>query len=164
MCGIAGEIHSNQGSASSSTAQLARLRHRGPDAEGVFESPGAWIGQTRLAIIDLERGDPPITNEDEAIGVALNGEIYNSGELRAALIREGHRFSSDGDTQVLAHRAEFHEPAALATRLEGMFAFAIWDQRRRRLILGRDRFGKKPLYYWHDGERLVFASEIKSLL
>jgi asparagine synthase (glutamine-hydrolysing) len=164
MCGIAGEIHSGDPGAPSTSAQLARLRHRGPDAEGIFESAGGWIGQTRLAIIDLDRGDPPISNEDDTIGVALNGEIYNYQTLRASLIREGHRFGSDGDTEVLAHLAEDVEPAALASRLEGMFAFAIWDQRRRRLVLGRDRFGKKPLYYWHSGGRLVFASEIKSLL
>lgn len=164
MCGIAGEICPGERDASSSAAQLARLRHRGPDAEGVFESPGGWIGQTRLAIIDLERGDPPITNEDGTIGVALNGEIYNYQELRASLASEGHRFGSDGDTEVLAHLAEALEPVPLAAGVEGMFAFAIFDGRRRRLILARDRFGKKPLYYWHLGDHLVFASEIKALL
>lgn len=164
MCGIAGEIGVGFDDASTVSVQLAMLRHRGPDAEGAFETANGWVGQTRLAIIDLERGDPPIANEDGTIGVALNGEIYNYRELRAGLIREGHRFSSDGDTEVLAHLAEALEPVALASRVEGMFAFAIWDQRRRRLLLGRDRFGKKPLYYWHDGDQLVFASEIKSVL
>ncbi len=164
MCGIAGELHPSERDPSARTSQLDRLRHRGPDAEGIFESDGAWIGQTRLAIIDLERGDPPISNEDGTIGVALNGEIYNYDELRSALVRDGHRFGSDGDTEVLAHLAESLEPSALASRVEGMFAFAVWDRRRRRLVLARDRFGKKPLYYWHHGDRLVFASEIKSLL
>jgi asparagine synthase (glutamine-hydrolysing) len=164
VCGIAGEFGNVGAGSETASAQLARLRHRGPDAEGVFAGPGGWIGQTRLAIIDLDRGDPPITNEDATVGVALNGEIYNFRDLRAGLIREGHRFKSEGDTEVLAHLAEDLDPVSLATRLEGMFAFAIWDQRRRRLVLGRDRFGKKPLYYWHDGERLVFASEIKALI
>jgi asparagine synthase (glutamine-hydrolysing) len=165
VCGIAGEVGAfDEGGSASAAAQLAALRHRGPDAEGISEHPGAWIGQTRLAIIDLQCGDPPITNEDGTIGVALNGEIYNYRALRAELRRDGHHFGSDGDTEVLAHLAEDLDPMAIATRLEGMFAFAIWDERRRRLILGRDRFGKKPLYYWHEGDRLVFGSEIKALL
>ncbi len=164
MCGIAGEVHAGEPDSSTAAAQLARLRHRGPDAEGAFEGQGGWIGQTRLAIIDLERGDPPIANEDGTIGVSLNGEIYNYRELRTALTGKGHRFASDGDTEVIAHLAEECEPVDLATRLEGMFVFAIWDQRRQRLVLGRDRFGKKPLYYWHEGGPLVFGSEIKSLL
>jgi asparagine synthase (glutamine-hydrolysing) len=164
MCGIAGEICGLSDGVANVSAQLAALRHRGPDAEGAFERAGAWIGQTRLAIIDLQHGDPPIANEDGSIGVALNGEIYNYRELRAELRAHGHVLRTDGDTEVIAHLAEELEPVALATRLEGMFAFAAWDERQRRLVLGRDRFGKKPLYYWHDAERFVFGSEIKSLL
>jgi asparagine synthase (glutamine-hydrolysing) len=164
MCGIAGEIGAPDGGASSAPSQLGCLRHRGPDAEGVFEAAGGWVGQTRLAIIDLQHGDPPISNEDGTIGVALNGEIYNYRELRSELRRSGHRLATEGDTEVIAHLAEAHDPVAVARRLEGMFAFAIWDQRRGRLVLGRDRFGKKPLYYWHQGGHLVFGSEIKSLL
>jgi asparagine synthase (glutamine-hydrolysing) len=165
MCGIAGEIYAvRDGGSNTAEQQLAAMRHRGPDAEGAFEREGAWIGQTRLAIIDLQHGDPPITSEDGAIGVALNGEIYNYRELRDDLRSRGHSFRSDGDTEVIAHLAEELDPVGLAARLEGMFAFAVWDAGRQRLILGRDRFGKKPLYYWHDSGRLVFASEIKSLL
>jgi asparagine synthase (glutamine-hydrolysing) len=164
MCGIAGEIHSGAGNASTVRAQLAQLRHRGPDAEGAFERAHGWVGQTRLAIIDLQRGDPPISNEDGRVGVALNGEIYNYRELRAALRADGHSFATDGDTEVIAHLVEDFDPGVVARRLEGMFAFAAWDERRERLILGRDRFGKKPLYYWHDDDALVFASEIKALL
>ena len=164
MCGIAGEIRVTAGGAWSIREQLAQLRHRGPDAEGAFECDTAWVGQTRLAIIDLERGDPPIANEDGTIGVALNGEVYNFRELRSSLRSHGHVFGSAGDTEVLAHLMEDLQPVELARRLEGMFAFAIWDDRRKHLVLGRDRFGKKPLYYWRDSERLVFASEIKSLL
>ncbi len=163
MCGIAGEIRARGGGSSSVSAQLAQLRHRGPDAEGAFEWADGWIGQTRLAIIDLQHGDPPITNEDRTVGVALNGEIYNYRQLRGSLRADGHAFSTEGDTEVIAHLMEDLDPVALATRLEGMFAFAAWDERRQRLVLGRDRFGKKPLYYWHDGDRLVFASELKAL-
>ena len=164
MCGIAGEIRAPDRPPASVGAQLGLLQHRGPDAQGAFESPEGWIGQTRLSIIDLEHGDPPIANEDETIGVALNGEIYNYRELRSTLRADGHVFRTDGDTEVLAHLAETVDPVTLATRLEGMFAFASWDRRRKLLVLGRDRFGKKPLYYWHDGDHLVFASEIKALL
>ncbi len=122
------------------------------------------IGQTRLAVIDLQTGDPPIRNEDGAITVALNGEIYNFRELRARLSDAGHTLATRGDTEVLAHLAEDRPPVELARELDGMFAFAVWDARRRRLILGRDRLGKKPLYYWTDGRSLVFGSEIKAVL
>src|SRR5213082_845463 len=140
MCGIAGEIHPVGDVAPRVRDQLAALRHRGPDSEGAFESARAWVGQTRLAIIDLQRGDPPIANEDETVGVALNGEIYNYRELHASLVGAGHVFGSDGDTEVIVHLAEDSDPVSLARRLEGMFAFAVWDQSRERLILGRDRF------------------------
>jgi len=122
------------------------------------------IGQNRLSIIDLVEGNPPITNEDETIGVALNGEIYNFLELREQLLRAGHRFASRGDTEVIAHLAEDHAAPALARKLDGMFAFAVWDRRREKLVLGRDRLGKKPLYYWSASGTFVFASEIKGVL
>jgi asparagine synthase (glutamine-hydrolysing) len=115
-------------------------------------------------VIDLETGDPPIRNEDGTVAVALNGEIYNFRQLRSELRRQGHRFTSQGDTEVLAHLAEELEPINLARALDGMFAFAIWDAQRSRLVLGRDRFGKKPLYYWSDRSGLVFGSEIKAVL
>jgi asparagine synthase (glutamine-hydrolysing) len=164
MCGIAGELRPSDERSEHIAGQLECLRHRGPDAEGAFECPRAWVGQTRLSVIDLERGDPPIANEDSTVGVALNGEIYNYRELRRALREQGHVFSTEGDTEVIAHLAEDLEPVELATSLDGMFAFAVWDERRGRLVLGRDRFGKKPLYYWTDGSRVVFGSEIKSVL
>jgi asparagine synthase (glutamine-hydrolysing) len=145
-------------------AQLACQRHRGPDAQGTFvHGPGA-IGQNRLSIIDVEHGDPPLTSEDGMIGAVLNGEIYNFGELRDQLEQDGHRLATRCDTEVLAHLAEDLGVAELARRLDGMFAFAIWDRRRERLMLGRDRFGKKPLYYWSSPDTLVFASEIKGVL
>lgn len=164
MCGIAGEIRRTGDASGHIDGEVRCLSHRGPDAQGVFERGRGWIGQTRLAIIDLYTGDPPITSEDRSIGVALNGEIYNYRELRARLARDGHTLATEGDTEVIAHLAEDLEPADLADSLDGMFAFAVWDERRGRLVLGRDRLGKKPLYYWTDGDRLVFGSEIKSLL
>jgi asparagine synthase (glutamine-hydrolysing) len=144
--------------------QLAAQRHRGPDAEGWFDGGCAVVAQNRLSIIDLNTGDPPMTNEDRTIGAVLNGEIYNFAALREALGRRGHRFSSSGDTEVLAHLAEESDACGLARQLDGMFAFAVWCSNDQRLLLGRDRMGKKPLYYWHGGDTFVFGSEIKGLL
>lgn len=162
MCGIAGVVGEDT-SESVVRAQLRLLEHRGPDASGVFASGPGVIGQTRLAVIDLVTGDPPITSRDGAIGAVLNGEIYNYRELRKDLLGAGHALSTEGDTEVLAHLAEDLGPVELARRVDGMFAFALWDARRGRLVLGRDRLGKKPLYYWWNGTRLAFASEIKAL-
>jgi asparagine synthase (glutamine-hydrolysing) len=165
MCGIAGVITRDPHDHGSVVdGQLAVLDHRGPDAHGRFEAGCATIGQTRLAIIDLVTGDPPITNEDRSVVAVLNGEIYNYRQLREELARSGHTFASHGDTEVIAHLAEDLPPVELARRLVGMFAFAVWDERRRRLVLGRDRVGKKPLYYWFCGGRLVFGTEIKAVL
>ena len=165
MCGIAGVVDA---SATNNRAaverQLRQLDHRGPDSWGVYVGEGAAIGQTRLAVIDLVTGDPPVTGEDGAVGVALNGEIYNFLGLREELRSHGHKLTTEGDTETIAHLAEELEPADVARRLDGMFAFAVWDDRRRRLVLGRDRLGKKPLFYWHDSGRLVFGSEIKAVL
>lgn len=145
-------------------SQLRVLEHRGPDAAGVFARGSGAIGQTRLSVIDLETGDPPLSNEDGAIGAVLNGEIYNFLTLGERLRSAGHILRTRGDTEVLCHLAEEMEAEPLAASLHGMFAFAIWDEPARRLTLGRDRLGKKPLYYWTDGQRFVFASEIKALL
>ncbi len=164
MCGIAGAVAFGAGPAGRADEQLSCMAHRGPDADGVFERGPGWVGQTRLSIIDLAHGDPPIANETGTIGVALNGEIYNFRELRAGLRARGHTLRTEGDTEVIAHLAEELEPVVLATALEGMFTIAAWDEPRGRLVLARDRFGKKPLYYFCDGQRLVFGSEIKSVL
>ncbi len=145
-------------------AQLAAQRHRGPDAQGWFEAGPAVIAQNRLSIIDLNTGDPPMTNESDTVGAVLNGEIYNFTALREELAKRGHRFSSTGDTEVLAHLAEESDASELARAIDGMFAFAVWRSTDNRLLLGRDRMGKKPLYYWHGGGTFVFASEIKGLL
>ncbi len=164
MCGIAGIAGFSLDEATV-LDQVGLLRHRGPDSYGLHAGSGAIVAQSRLAIIDLVTGDPPIANEDGAIGVAFNGEIYNFRALQHELRAGGHDLKTDGDTEVIAHLAEDHDPVALCRRLDGMFAFALWDETRRRLVLGRDRLGKKPLYYWQGpaGE-LVFASEIKAVL
>ena len=122
------------------------------------------VAQNRLSIIDLVQGDPPITNEDRTIGAVLNGEIYNFIELRERLLHAGHSFTSHGDTEVIVHLAEDHDAVTMARKLDGMFAFATWDHRRELLMLGRDRLGKKPLYYFSGGGTFVFASEIKGVL
>ena len=164
MCGIAGTLLLRGGDHRFPLeTALTALEHRGPDALGIHGVDGAAIGQTRLAIIDLVTGDPPITNEDGTVGVTLNGEIYNYRSLRGSLAGRGHQLATMGDTEVIAHLAEELEPVQLCQALDGMFAFALHDARRGRLILARDRFGKKPLYYWSDRERFVFGSELKAL-
>lgn len=165
MCGISGSVQARPDDvARAVTAQLAVQRHRGPDAEGHFARGRGVVAQNRLSIIDLVHGDPPVTNEDRTIGAVLNGEIYNFKRLRDELSQARHTLSTDGDTEVIAHLAEGHDAASVAQKLDGMFAFAIWDSRRERLVLGRDRVGKKPLYYWRSPELFVFASEIKGVL
>jgi len=141
----------------------AALEHRGPDSNGFYLSPDASLGFRRLSIIDLQTGDQPIANEDGALRVILNGEIYNYRALRAELERRGHRFSTASDVEAVVHLYE-DEGEALLGRLQGMFALALWDTRRKRLLLARDRLGIKPLYYRHDARRFVFASEAKVLL
>ena len=164
MCGIAGAVGGSP-DRDVLERQLRQLEHRGPDSWGVHMGSQGAVGQTRLAVIDLVTGDPPIANDDGTIGVVLNGEIYNFRELRAELLGRGHRLHTQGDTEVLAHLAEELEPVDLARRLEGMFAFAVWDETRQRLVLGRDRLGKKPLYYATTPQgTLVFGSEIKAVL
>jgi asparagine synthase (glutamine-hydrolysing) len=166
VCGIAGFVgRPDRAREMQIEAQLACQRHRGPDAQGAFVHGRGAIGQNRLSIIDVEHGDPPLASEDGMVGAVLNGEIYNFVELRGELERAGHRLATRCDTEVLAHLAEDLGAVDLARRLDGMFAFAIWDRRNERLILGRDRFGKKPLYYyWSSADTLVFASEIKGVL
>ncbi|TMK39834.1 MAG: asparagine synthase (glutamine-hydrolyzing) [Actinobacteria bacterium] len=166
MCGISGVVvRSGDLVHASIERQLALLQHRGPDAKGRFDAPGTVVAQTRLSIVDLSSGDPVIQNEDRSVGVLLNGEIYNFRQLREELHRHGHLFRSTGDTEVLAHLIEEEpDPVSLARRLDGMFAFALIDAGNRRVVLGRDRLGKKPLYYWYRDGRLVFASEIKAVL
>jgi asparagine synthase (glutamine-hydrolysing) len=163
MCGICGVVSAN-GSVDPErvAAMSATLVHRGPDSSGEFCEAAVGLAARRLSIIDLETGDQPIANEDGTLHVVQNGEIYNYRELRRELERAGHSFRTHGDTEVLLHLYEQHGDA-FAERLRGMFAIAIWDARRRRLVLARDRFGIKPLYYCDDGGELAFASELRAL-
>jgi asparagine synthase (glutamine-hydrolysing) len=140
----------------------ATLVHRGPDSAGEVVDGGAALAARRLSIIDLETGDQPIANEDATLHVVQNGELYNYRELRRELERAGHTFRTQGDTEVLLHLYEQHG-TGFAGRLRGMFAVAIWDAPRRRLVLARDRFGIKPLYYRHADGELAFASELRAL-
>jgi asparagine synthase (glutamine-hydrolysing) len=169
MCGIAGIVSfdGRPPGAAELAAMGDALRHRGPDTAGYHvdaaAAPAAGLVHRRLSIIDLSTAaDQPLGNEDGSVQVMLNGEIYNFRELRPGLAAR-HTFRSQGDTEVIAHLYEERGEEAIAA-LDGMFALAIWDAQRRRLVLARDHFGKKPLYYWHDARRLVFGSEIKALL
>lgn len=141
----------------------ARLTHRGPDSDGLFHEGGVALAMRRLSIIDLEHGDQPISGEDGSVSVVQNGEIYNYRELRRELEARGHRFATHSDTEVLVHLYEEHG-AGFVERLRGMFAIALWDAREQRLLLARDRFGIKPLYYRDVGGTLSFSSELKAML
>ena len=165
MCGIAGQVRVDGGRIAPELLQrmCAAIEHRGPDARGEFMADGVALGIQRLRVIDLETGDQPISNEDGTVVVVLNGEIYNYRELRNELESKGHRFATNGDTETIVHLYEEHGKDCVR-HLHGMFAFALWDARRRQLLIGRDRVGKKPLYYALDGERLSFASELQALL
>jgi asparagine synthase (glutamine-hydrolysing) len=166
MCGISGLVYTDPGHPVDRVLvrQLTTtMTHRGPDADGFFWGAGAALGHRRLSIIDLSTGDQPIYNEDGSRVVVFNGEIYNFREVRAELRGRGHRFATASDTEVIVHAWEEWGEGCVS-RLRGMFAIALWDKRRRQLLLARDRVGKKPLYYVHDGDRLLFASELKALL
>ena len=166
MCGIYG-IANLRGNSSRKEKLLARMGqrivHRGPDDEGHFVGEGVALGMRRLSIIDLAGGHQPIANEDKTLWVVCNGEIYNYKELRIELEKRGHVFRSQSDTEVIVHLYEEYG-LNLFRRLRGMFAIALWDSNRSRLILARDRLGKKPLYICRHSDRLVFASEMKSIL
>jgi asparagine synthase (glutamine-hydrolysing) len=165
MCGIAGIVNLVAGPPDRNIVQgmLDVMRHRGPDGEGIYSDPQAALGHVRLSIIDVEGSRQPLCNEDETVWVTFNGEIYNYRELRDELRGRGHRLQTQGDTETLVHLYEDYGPQ-MVDRLIGMFAFAIWDKKRRQLFLVRDRLGIKPLYYYRRGEEFVFASEIKAFL
>jgi asparagine synthase (glutamine-hydrolysing) len=166
MCGIYGLVALRDGADCDPgllDAMAKVTRHRGPDDEGRHVDGGLAMGMRRLSIIDLSSGHQPIANADETIWTVCNGEIYNFREIRRELQQRGVRFRTGSDTEVLVHLYQRHGPD-FVTRLLGMFAFAIWDAPRRRLLLGRDRLGIKPLYYIEHEGRLAFASEIKALL
>ncbi|MFH1507993.1 MAG: asparagine synthase (glutamine-hydrolyzing) [Candidatus Omnitrophota bacterium] len=161
MCGICGMV--GRPDKELVRKMTAALQHRGPDDEGYFIDTNAGLGIRRLSIIDLQTGAQPIYNEDKSLAVVLNGEIYNYKELAGGLRDKGHKFYTNSDTEVLVHLYEELGEDCIH-KLRGMFAFAIWDKRKEELFLARDRLGIKPLYYSHQGNRFIFASEIKALL
>jgi len=167
MCGITGKVNldSNQAIDKALICRMNELlRHRGPDDEGIWIHGSIGLGQRRLAIIDLSpTGHQPMSNEDGTIWLTFNGEIYNHLDLRARLEQSGHRYQGNSDTETIIHLYETYG-CDCVKHLRGMFAFGLWDARRQRLLLARDRFGKKPLLYAQTAEGLTFASEIKSLL
>jgi asparagine synthase (glutamine-hydrolysing) len=165
MCGIAG-IASTDAGEPIDAAKIHRMcqtiLHRGPDDEGIFVKGGVGLGMRRLSIIDVAGGHQPVFNEDQSIWVVFNGEIYNFRNLRSELQSRGHRFSTHSDTEVIVHLYEEME-CDCVQQLRGMFAFALYDERRRKLLISRDRLGEKPLHYAFDGKRLLFGSEIKAI-
>lgn len=166
MCGIAGFIDEERDPqrAEQLIENMCRvIRHRGPDEQGIWVGDGVALGMRRLSIIDLATGQQPIFNEDRSILIVFNGEIYNYQELQEELEKRGHRFRTKCDTETIVHAYEEYGDDCVK-HLRGMFVFALWDRKRRRLLAARDRFGKKPFNYYWDGQRLIFGSEIKSLL
>ncbi len=166
MCGIVGTAQAN-GHRLYAVEDVRRMAdaivHRGPDDAGFHDGGEAILGMRRLSIIDLEGGQQPIHNEDRTVWVVCNGEIYNFQKLRRTLQEQGHRFSTRSDTEVLVHLYEEYGDEFLS-HLEGMFGLALWDERRKRLLLARDRLGIKPLYFWDHDSGLAFSSEIKAFL
>ncbi|MDX6711939.1 MAG: hypothetical protein QOH96_2955, partial [Blastocatellia bacterium] len=166
MCGIAGIVGRN----ALSEAELNELDvvnelliHRGPNGAGRFRSGNVALAMRRLSIIDLEGGFQPLYNEDRTLALVANGEIYNFIELREQLEAKGHEFQTGSDCETILHLYEEHG-LDFVDHLRGMFAFALWDSRRRRLVIARDRMGEKPLYLFEHNQRIVFSSELKSLL
>lgn len=166
MCGIVGKVtprHREGPERELIERMCIALEHRGPDSRGVFADADAGLGIQRLRVVDLVTGDQPIYSEDGSIVVVMNGEIYNFQELRRSLRQRGHQFATEGDTEVIVHLYEDHG-VDFVRHLQGMFAIALWDKRRRRLVLARDRIGKKPLFYSHSPSGLSFASELGALI
>src|SRR5437660_5328807 len=166
MCGIVGIVNLDPREPVDETL-LKRmrdvLRHRGPDGEGLWIEGPVGLGHRRLAIVDVAGGHQPLANEDESVWIAYNGEIYNHAALRPGLEQRGHRYRTRSDAETILHLYE-EDGERCVERLQGMFAFAIWDRVRRRLLLARDRLGIKPLYYAITDDEVLFASEIKAIL
>src|SRR6266700_130212 len=166
MCGIVGIVNLDPRE-TVDEALLKRmrdvLRHRGPDGEGLWAEGPVGLGHRRLAIVDVAGGQQPMANEDESCWIVYNGEIYNHAELRPGLEARGHHYRTRSDTETIIHLYE-EEQERCVERLRGMFAFALWDRARKRLLLARDRLGIKPLYYAVTRRELLFASEIKAIL
>jgi asparagine synthase (glutamine-hydrolysing) len=167
MCGICGKIELRDGAppvrVETLRHMLDSISHRGPDAEGMYRSGPVGLGHKRLKIIDLTTGQQPLCNEDGSVWIIYNGEVYNYKELAAYLVKRGHQFKTASDTEVIVHMyEEFGEDCV--KQLRGMFSFALWDDKKKTLLLARDRVGIKPLYYCQTSESLIFASEIKAIL
>jgi asparagine synthase (glutamine-hydrolysing) len=164
MCGI-GAIYDPSANTSPETLRgmLAALRHRGPDGEAAWRHGPAALVHTRLAIIDVAEGDQPFTSEDGRTTAIVNGEIYNHVALRAELVARGHTFASRSDCEVVLHGYEEWGIDVLG-RLNGMFGLAIWDDRLTSMVIARDAFGVKPVYWWTDGRRVIAASEVRAIL
>src|SRR3989449_2964891 len=164
MCGISGFMYFDGAPIQQNIIRAMSdiQQHRGPDESGVYIGRGAALGHRRLSIIDLSSGQQPLSNEDGTVWISFNGEIYNYMDLRKDLT-SSHRFATRSDTETIVHLYE-SRPTTFISELRGMFAFALWDERNRTMTLARDRVGKKPLYYYLDHQKLVFASEIKSIL
>ena len=165
MCGIAGIIYASteaQVEASLLTSMTSSISHRGPDDSGIYVNKNAGLGHRRLSIIDLAGGHQPMSNTGAGLHIVFNGEIYNYKELRSELEKLGHIFHTAGDTEVILACYQAYGEGCVS-KLNGMFAFGIWDDRLQKLFLARDRLGKKPLYYYVDQEKIIFASEIKAI-
>jgi asparagine synthase (glutamine-hydrolysing) len=166
MCGICGVFHSER------TRRVNRellagmnqqIVHRGPDDDGFLVEENVGLAMRRLSIIDIQTGHQPLSNEDGDVWIVFNGEIYNHQDLRKDLESRGHRYRTKSDTETIVHSYEEYGSRCVE-HLRGMFAFAIWDRRKRKLFIARDRLGIKPLYYRFDGNTLLFGSEIKTIL
>lgn len=166
MCGVAGIAYTDARTVVDPELlrrMTAALAHRGPNSDGFYIERGVGLGHRRLSIIDVEGGKQPILNEDQTAAIVFNGEIYNFMPIRKILLERGHRFQTGSDTEVILHAYEEYGKKCVE-HLRGMFAFAIWDDRKKELFLARDRVGIKPLYYYWNGQKLLFASELKSIL
>ncbi len=167
MCGITGWINLKKSKENHTESVLhsmcERIVHRGPNSEGIWMDDTVALGMRRLSVIDLETGDQPVFSEDRSVVVMMNGELYNYREVRAELEKKGHKFTTKSDTEILPHLYEEYGED-LVDHLNGMYAFSLWDTRKRKLIIARDRFGEKPLYYGIFDRKLLYASEPKALL
>ncbi|MDQ3489956.1 MAG: asparagine synthetase B, partial [Acidobacteriota bacterium] len=139
-----------------------RIKHRGPDSEGLWFDEEVALGMRRLSVIDLHTGDQPVYSEDRSVVVIMNGELYNYREVRADLEKLGHKFETKSDTEILPHLYQQYGDA-MVDFINGMFVFALWDSTKKKLLIARDRFGEKPLYYGVFAGKLIFASEPKAL-
>src|SRR5581483_4281953 len=166
MCGICGIVDFERQERMSPdivSRMNDTIKHRAPDDAGIYVASSVGLGHRRLSIIDVAGGHQPLSNEDGTVWVLLNGEIYNYQEIRERLLGHGHRFTTKSDTEAIAHLYE-QDGEECFKQLRGMFSIAIWDARQRKLVLARDRVGKKPLFYYSNGKRILFGSELKALL